>query len=114
MILKELDPFLGGSQDEIAHRIAQDRMAYHLRRYFGKSGEVDLEHLRWGNFDLLVIDESHNFRNKSTDSEKKDRYTRLIDFVYSMADSELLKTRLKCRMATCESTVARAVCRARS
>lgn len=47
MILKELDPFLGGSQDEIAHRIAQDRMAYHLRRYFGKSSEVDvLNYLR--------------------------------------------------------------------
>lgn len=47
MILKELDPFLGGSQDEIAHRIAQDRMAYHLRRYFGKSEEVDvLNYLR--------------------------------------------------------------------
>ncbi len=47
MILKELDPFLGGSQDEIAHRIAQDRMAYHLRRYFGRSGEVDvLNYLR--------------------------------------------------------------------
>ncbi len=47
MILKELDPFLGGSQDDIAHRIAQDRMAYHLRRYFGKSEEVDvLNYLR--------------------------------------------------------------------
>ncbi|MEO8544644.1 MAG: nuclease-related domain-containing protein [Burkholderiaceae bacterium] len=47
MILKELDPFLGSSQDEIAHRIAQDRMAYHLRRYFGKSAEVDvLNYLR--------------------------------------------------------------------
>lgn len=47
MILKELDPFLGASQDEIAHRIAQDRMAYHLRRYFGKSEEVDvLNYLR--------------------------------------------------------------------
>ena len=47
MILKELDPFLGGSQDEIAQRIAQDRMAYHLRRYFGKSEEVDvLNYLR--------------------------------------------------------------------
>ena len=47
MILKELDPFLGGSHEEIAHRIAQDRMAYHLRRYFGKSEEVDvLNYLR--------------------------------------------------------------------
>lgn len=40
MILKELDPFLGTTQDEIAHRIAQDRMAYHLRRFFGKTDQV--------------------------------------------------------------------------
>ncbi len=47
MILKELDPFLGNTQDEIAHRIAQDRMAYHLRRFYGKSEEVDvLNYLR--------------------------------------------------------------------
>lgn len=45
------------------------------------SGEVDLEHLRWGHLDLLVIDESHNFRNKSTDADKTDRYTRLIEDV---------------------------------
>lgn len=67
--------------------LADDRFSYtvlnhtDLSRYHGMSGEVDLEHLRWGNFDLLVIDESHNFRNKSTDAEKTDRYTRLIDSV---------------------------------
>lgn len=49
MILKELDPFFGRSQDDIAGRIAQDRMAYHLRRFFGKSTEVDvLNYLRVG------------------------------------------------------------------
>ena len=67
--------------------LADDRFAYDvlnhtdLSRYTGMSGDIDLEHLRWGNYDLLVIDESHNFRNKSTDSEKKDRYTRLIEDV---------------------------------
>lgn len=67
--------------------LAEDRFSYtvlnhtDLSRYSGMSGGVDLEHLRWGNFDLLVIDESHNFRNKSTDAEKKDRYTRLIEDV---------------------------------
>lgn len=67
--------------------LADDRFSYtvlnhtDLSRYSGMSGEVDLEHLRWGNFDLIVIDESHNFRNKSTDAEKKDRYTRLIEDV---------------------------------
>ena len=67
--------------------LADDRFSYtvlnhtDLSRYHGMSGETDLEHLRWANFDLLVIDESHNFRNKSTDSDKKDRYTRLIEDV---------------------------------
>lgn len=59
MILKELDPFLGGSHDEIAHRIAQDRMAYHLRRYFGKSEDVDvLNYLRVGS-DTSVTQVDH-------------------------------------------------------
>ncbi len=67
--------------------LADDRFAYtvlnhtDLSRYRGMSGDVDLSHLRWGNYDLVVIDESHNFRNKSTDSDKKDRYTRLIEDV---------------------------------
>lgn len=67
--------------------LADDRFSYtvlnhtDLSRYQGMSGEIDLEHLRWSNFDLLVIDESHNFRNKSTDSNKRDRYTRLIEDV---------------------------------
>jgi superfamily II DNA or RNA helicase len=67
--------------------LADDRLDYtvlnhtDLSRYRGMSGDVDLGHLRWGNYNLLVIDESHNFRNKSTDSDKKDRYTRLIEDV---------------------------------
>ena len=67
--------------------LADDRLNYtvlnhtDLSRYSGMSGDVDLEHLRWGHYDLIVIDESHNFRNKSTDAEKKDRYTRLIEDV---------------------------------
>lgn len=67
--------------------LADDRFAFQvlnhtdLSRYHGKSGDIDLEHIRWENYDLLVIDESHNFRNKTTDAEKKDRYTRLIEDV---------------------------------
>lgn len=73
--------------DDDRNPLADDRLNYavlnhtDLSRYSGKSGDRDLEHVRWGHYDLLVIDESHNFRNKSTDSEKKDRYTRLIEDV---------------------------------
>ena len=38
----------------------------------GHSGDIDLSHVNWGNYDLVVIDESHNFRNKAA----KNRETR--------------------------------------
>ena len=57
-----------------------------LSRDGGKSGDLDLATLNWGNFDLVVIDESHNFRNSTPgrrDEEgnitRKSRYQRLMD-----------------------------------
>lgn len=41
MILKELDPFLGGP-DGLAARISADRMAYYLRRFYRRSADVDV------------------------------------------------------------------------
>lgn len=49
-----------------------------LSRTKGKSGEITLESLNWGNYDLVVIDESHNFRNNSSRSNTKTRYQRLM------------------------------------
>jgi SNF2 family DNA or RNA helicase len=52
--------------------LAPDRLNYDvlnhtdLSRDGGLSGDIDLSHLNWGNYDLVVIDESHNFRNKKT------------------------------------------------
>lgn len=49
--------------------IAGDRLRYDilfhsdLSRDRGLSNGLDLEHINWGNYDLIVIDESHNFRN---------------------------------------------------
>ncbi len=65
--------------------LAPDRLNYDvlnhtdLSRDGGLSGDIDLAHVNWGNYDLVVIDESHNFRNKKTprvDSET--RYDRLM------------------------------------
>ena len=50
-----------------------------LTRDKGKSGEINLETLNWGNYDLVVIDESHNFRNTSSTKDKVTRYSRLMD-----------------------------------
>jgi ERCC4-related helicase len=53
-----------------------------LTRESGYSGEINLSTLNWENYDLIVIDESHNFRNTSTGKKKsKSRYTRLMDDV---------------------------------
>ena len=52
--------------------LAPDRFNYDvlnhtdLSRDGGLSGDIDLSHVNWGNYDLVVIDESHNFRNKKT------------------------------------------------
>ena len=49
--------------------IAVDRLNYDvlfhtdLSRNGGTSNGLDLDRLNWGNYDLVVIDESHNFRN---------------------------------------------------
>ena len=48
------------------------------------SNGLDLDRLNWGNYDLVVIDESHNFRNggkSAGDDEKENRYLRLLNKV---------------------------------
>jgi SNF2 family DNA or RNA helicase len=52
-----------------------------LSRDNGTSGDIDLSNINWGNYDLLVIDESHNFRNKPAHKEKDTRYSRLMEKV---------------------------------
>ena len=43
-----------------------------LSRYTGESGSVNLENFNWRNFDMIVIDESHNFRNDTKPTHDKD------------------------------------------
>ena len=66
------------------------KILYHtdLSRDHGRSNDIDLDRINWGNFDLVVIDESHNFRNggkTSTDeygeNPKENRYLRLMNKV---------------------------------
>lgn len=70
--------------------IAADRIRYDvlyhtdLNRTHGTSNGLDLDRLNWGNYDLVVIDESHNFRNggklvENPDEDAKDnRYVTLM------------------------------------
>lgn len=58
--------------------IADDRLRYDilfhtdLSREHGSSNGLDLDHINWGNYDLVVIDESHNFRNGGNVDEEED------------------------------------------
>ena len=70
--------------------IASDRLRYDvlyhtdLNRTHGTSNGLDLGRLNWGNYDLVVIDESHNFRNggkiveNPDESAKENRYIKLL------------------------------------
>ena len=68
--------------------LVEDRFNYDvlfhtdLGRTHGTSNGIDLSRLRWDNYDLVVIDESHNFRNggklDSESDEKDNRYTTLM------------------------------------
>lgn len=74
--------------------IASDRLRYDvlyhtdLSRERGTSNGKDLSLINWGNYDLVVIDESHNFRNggqvyrdKNTAELKNNRYNNLLEKV---------------------------------
>lgn len=52
-----------------------------LSRYSGYSGEINLDTVNWSNYDLIVIDESHNFRNNNPRKDKVTRYSRLLNEV---------------------------------
>jgi hypothetical protein len=83
--------------------LAPDRFNYDvlnhtdLSRDGGTSGDIDLSHVNWGNYDLVVIDESHNFRNKQTPRQGGEtRYDRLMRKIIK----EGVKTRVLMLSAT--------------
>jgi len=83
--------------------LASDRFNYDvlnhtdLSRDGGLSGDIDLAHVNWGNYDLVVIDESHNFRNKKTPRVGSEtRYDRLMRKIIK----EGVKTRVLMLSAT--------------
>lgn len=83
--------------------LAPDRLNYDvlnhtdLSRDGGKSGDIELSHINWGNYDLVVIDESHNFRNKKSPRKGHEtRYDRLMRQIIK----EGVKTRVLMLSAT--------------
>ena len=64
--------------------LAKDRFGYDvlfhtdLSRDRGTSNGRNLASVNWGNYGLIVIDESHNFRNNNPSGERENRYQRLM------------------------------------
>jgi SNF2 family DNA or RNA helicase len=64
--------------------LTKDRFRYDvlfhtdLGRDRGISNGRNLESVNWGNYGLVVIDESHNFRNNNTSVGKENRYQKLL------------------------------------
>jgi len=93
----ELNPFL---KDRFAYTVLSHT---DLSRDSGRVDGVNLAALNWGNFDLVVIDESHNFRNNTPgkkDEEgniiKMSRYERLMKDVITSG----IKTKVMLLSAT--------------
>jgi len=67
-----------------------------LTRKRGKSGNIDLATVNWSNYDLVVIDESHNFRNNNPAKGEMTRYARMMNEVIKKG----VKTKLLMLSAT--------------
>jgi len=82
--------------------LAADRFSYDLlnhtdlSRKTGYSGDINLEHINWGNYDLVVIDESHNFRNNEARNDRVTRYSRLME--------EIIKSGVKTKVLMLSAT----------
>jgi len=81
------DNWLNYNQNLVTNIFAKDRFNYtvlchtDLQRERGYSLGVPLDRINWGNFDLVVIDESHNFRNNEVYKDRETRYQKLMNRV---------------------------------
>lgn len=84
---KLADNWLNYNRNLKTNIFAKDRFNYDvlchtdLSRTSGESFGTPLNRINWGNYDLVVIDESHNFRNNDAYKEKETRYQKLMNKV---------------------------------
>ncbi len=73
------------TQNDMRNILSSDRFNYDvlnhtdLSRTGGLSGDINLSTVNWSNYDLVVIDESHNFRNNQARNDRETRYSRLMN-----------------------------------
>jgi superfamily II DNA or RNA helicase len=84
---KLADNWLNYNRNLKTNIFIKDRFAYDvlchtdLQRTSGSSFGTPLNRINWGNYDLVVIDESHNFRNNDVFNDHETRYQRLMEQV---------------------------------
>ena len=84
---KLADNWLNYNSNLKTNLFARDRFNYDvlchtdLSRTSGDSFGIPLNRVNWGNYDLVVIDESHNFRNNDVYKDKETRYKKLMNKV---------------------------------
>ncbi|WP_295880217.1 helicase-related protein [uncultured Thiohalocapsa sp.] len=84
---KLADNWLTYNRKLVTNTLAEDRFRYDvlchtdLQRDSGSSFGTPLNQVNWGNYDLVVIDESHNFRNDDVYKDRETRYHRLMQRV---------------------------------
>ncbi len=90
------------TQNDIRNILGKDRFNYDvlnhtdLSRKNGISGDLNLETINWGNYDLVVIDESHSFRNNNPKRDGITRYQRLMN--------EIIKSGVKTKVLMLSAT----------
>lgn len=96
------DNWLIYSQNDVRNILSKDRISFDvlnhtdLSRTSGMSGHINLEMVNWGNYDLVVIDESHNFRNNYPRRDGVTRYQRLMN--------DIIKTGVKTKVLMLSAT----------
>lgn len=91
------------TQNDKRNILEKDRFNYDvlhhtdLSRYSGFTGDINLGTIHWSNYDLVVIDESHNFRNNPT--TKKDTVTR-----YQRLMQDIIKSGVKTKVMMLSAT----------
>ncbi len=84
---KLADNWQNYNQNLVTNIFARDRFNYDvlchtdLQRSRGYSLGIRLDRINWGNYDLIVIDESHNFRNNEAFKDRETRYQKLMNKV---------------------------------
>ena len=114
--LKENWSLYQDAANEIGNPLFKDKFSYKLLNHTdlsrtdefdnstGKSDGIDLSKFNWGNFDLVVIDESHNFRNDSRGKRSRDATGKYKFSRYEKLLEDIIKTGKKTHVLMLSAT----------